>query len=168
MKLFKDDLFTVKDMEFPRCVKPNNAVGDPTLIVFSDGNKYAYGTCAYVWWRMEWNYKACLLVSCLSPDWSCVEQCWVHDLEKKLLMTCHITLNIPNSRLFDSKGTDTERKLWFRNIHSYESGRDTRQNQKWLNGGGYQENQTQRILQLKQQTQKIYKQTAFGKLDQKS
>lgn len=56
MKFFKD-LFTVEGLEFPRCVKLNKAVGDHTLTVFSDVSKYAYGTFAYVWWRMdEWNY----------------------------------------------------------------------------------------------------------------
>jgi hypothetical protein len=42
----------VKDLEFPRCVNPNGAVGNSILIVFSDGSKYAYvigRNFMYVW-----------------------------------------------------------------------------------------------------------------------
>ncbi|CAC5382019.1 unnamed protein product [Mytilus coruscus] len=36
--------------DYAMCLKPDNAVGDPMLVIFSDGSKLAYGTCAYVRW----------------------------------------------------------------------------------------------------------------------
>ena len=32
-------------------MKPHKAVGDPILIIFSDGSNNAYGACAYVRWE---------------------------------------------------------------------------------------------------------------------
>ena len=32
------ELYDVENIAFPRCVKPSNAVGDPVLIIFSDGS----------------------------------------------------------------------------------------------------------------------------------
>ena len=36
-----------------RCLTPRNAIGDPMLIIFSDGSTNAYGTCAYVRWELS-------------------------------------------------------------------------------------------------------------------
>ena len=36
----------MEDINFRRCIKPKNAVGDPTLVIFSDGSDLPYGTCA--------------------------------------------------------------------------------------------------------------------------
>ncbi|CAC5377690.1 unnamed protein product [Mytilus coruscus] len=52
MDFFKE-LFDIEQFKFHRCLKPDNAVGDPILVIFSDGSKLAYGTCAYVRWRTE-------------------------------------------------------------------------------------------------------------------
>ncbi|CAC5417070.1 unnamed protein product [Mytilus coruscus] len=49
MDFFKE-LFDIEQLKFHRCLKPDNAVGDPMLVIFSDGSKLAYGTCAYVRW----------------------------------------------------------------------------------------------------------------------
>ncbi|CAC5403224.1 unnamed protein product [Mytilus coruscus] len=49
MDFFKE-LFDLEQLKFHRCLKPDNAVGDPMLVIFSDGSKLAYGTCAYVRW----------------------------------------------------------------------------------------------------------------------
>ena len=46
------DLFDMNDVKFERCLKPPNAVGNPTLVIFSDGSNNAYGTCAYVRWEL--------------------------------------------------------------------------------------------------------------------
>ena len=48
---FFREFFEVETIEFPRCIKPEGAIGDPILVVFSDGSKYAYGTCAYIRWE---------------------------------------------------------------------------------------------------------------------
>ncbi|VDI24027.1 Hypothetical predicted protein [Mytilus galloprovincialis] len=52
MDFFKE-LFDIEQLKFHRCLKPNNAVGDPMLVIFSDGSKLAYGTCAYVRWGTD-------------------------------------------------------------------------------------------------------------------
>ena len=38
---------------FNGCIKPLNAIGDPILIIFSDGSENAYGACAYVRWKLS-------------------------------------------------------------------------------------------------------------------
>jgi hypothetical protein len=48
---FFQDMFNLEDISFKRCIKPNNAIGNPTLIIYSDGSTQAYGTCAYIRWR---------------------------------------------------------------------------------------------------------------------
>ena len=35
---FFEELFKLKGVEFPRCIKPSNTIGDPTLVIFSDGS----------------------------------------------------------------------------------------------------------------------------------
>ena len=45
---FFTDFFAMQDVKFKRCVKPRVAIGNPSLIMFSDGSEQAYGTCAYV------------------------------------------------------------------------------------------------------------------------
>ena len=34
---FFSDLFDMNNIKFERCLKPANAIGDPTLVIFSDG-----------------------------------------------------------------------------------------------------------------------------------
>ena len=43
----------MENVSFKRCIKPDSAVGKPTLVMFSDGSQEAYGTCAYVRWKLE-------------------------------------------------------------------------------------------------------------------
>ena len=47
------ELFNMEKVTFRRCVKPVGAVGNPALVMFSDGSDQAYGTCAYVRWQLE-------------------------------------------------------------------------------------------------------------------
>lgn len=49
---FFSDLFGMNSIKFERCLKPPNAVGDPSLVLFSDGSESAYGACAYVRWAL--------------------------------------------------------------------------------------------------------------------
>ena len=61
---FFEELFKLKEIEFPRCIKPNNAIGDPVLVIFSDGSSDAYGAVAYARWMMDDGaYKAQLIAS---------------------------------------------------------------------------------------------------------
>ena len=50
---FFSDLFDMKNIKFARCLKPPNAIGDPTLVIFSDASDSAYGACAYPRWVMD-------------------------------------------------------------------------------------------------------------------
>ena len=59
-----EELFKLKEIEFPRCIKPNKAIGDPVLVTFSDGSSDAYGVVAYARSMMEDGaYKAQLIAS---------------------------------------------------------------------------------------------------------
>ena len=44
-------LFELNQFVIPRCAKPENAVGKPVLVIFSDGSEAAYGFSAYVRWN---------------------------------------------------------------------------------------------------------------------
>ena len=46
------ELFEMETVKFRRCIKPKDAVGNPDLIMFSDGSDEAYGTCACVRWNL--------------------------------------------------------------------------------------------------------------------
>lgn len=50
-KILGADLKEVSKVIFNRCIKPKNAVGKPSLIIFSDGSKSAYGAVAYARWK---------------------------------------------------------------------------------------------------------------------
>ncbi|XP_045127641.1 uncharacterized protein LOC123514085 [Portunus trituberculatus] len=52
VKLFHE-MYELESVTFARCVKPNNAVGDPVLVIFSDGSSLAYGACAYIRWELD-------------------------------------------------------------------------------------------------------------------
>ena len=51
--LFFKDLYKLKDVAFPRCLKPKEAIDNPILIIFSDASIQAYGACAYVQWKLS-------------------------------------------------------------------------------------------------------------------
>ena len=38
----------MRHVAFKQCMKPDDAIGDPVLIIFSDGSNEAYGACTYV------------------------------------------------------------------------------------------------------------------------
>ena len=54
-KFFFMDMFQMEKISFHRSTKPKNAVGEPTLIVFSDASEEAFGACAYARWKTEDN-----------------------------------------------------------------------------------------------------------------
>ena len=59
---FFTNLFTLETLQFPRCLTPTAAVGDPELILLSDGSEVAYGCAAYVRWRLADGQFWCRLV----------------------------------------------------------------------------------------------------------
>ena len=50
---FFTQLFDMEKIVFRRSTKPNNAIGEPTLILFSDASEEAFGACAYVRWQID-------------------------------------------------------------------------------------------------------------------
>lgn len=63
MKFFHD-LLELKDLTFPRCIRPADAVGNPSLVIFCDGSNDAFGACAYVRWERECgSYQSYLIAS---------------------------------------------------------------------------------------------------------
>ncbi|KAF0300957.1 hypothetical protein FJT64_026658 [Amphibalanus amphitrite] len=61
VSLFRE-LYEMEKITFPRSVKPEGAVGNPSLIMFSDGSNDAYGTCAYARWALTDDTFACRLI----------------------------------------------------------------------------------------------------------
>ena len=54
----------MKEMAFTRYIRPTEAVGDPTLAVFSDGSDDALGACCYVRWKLDnGGFHSSLMVS---------------------------------------------------------------------------------------------------------
>ena len=44
----------LRSISFNRCIRPDDALdGNPTLILFSDGSSEAYGTAAYIRWKLK-------------------------------------------------------------------------------------------------------------------
>ncbi|KAK6165299.1 hypothetical protein SNE40_022250 [Patella caerulea] len=59
--LFRE-LQELQNVEFPRCIKPEGAVGLPVLNVFSDASSVAYGAVAYLLWNTP-SGPTCSLIS---------------------------------------------------------------------------------------------------------
>ena len=48
------ELYELETLEFSRSLWPQDkTVGDPELIIFSDGSVLAFGTTAYIRWKLE-------------------------------------------------------------------------------------------------------------------
>ena len=50
---FFRQLFQMENITFQRCIKSDEAIGDPILVLFSDGSENIFGTCAYARWQTE-------------------------------------------------------------------------------------------------------------------
>ena len=61
-RTFFMSLFEVETLKFDRCMKHPQAVGNPTLILLSDGSEIAYGCAAYIRWALEDGSFWCCLV----------------------------------------------------------------------------------------------------------
>lgn len=56
------EVFEVENLSFKRCLRPNDAVGSPMLIIFSDASEQAYGSCCYVRWEHSDNSFSSVLL----------------------------------------------------------------------------------------------------------
>ena len=61
-KSFFCELYELQSLTFSRCLCPSGVVGKPVLVMFSDGSKNAYGTCAYIRWELECGKYECRLL----------------------------------------------------------------------------------------------------------
>ena len=50
---FFRQLFQREDITFQRCIKLEETLGAPILVLFSDGSENIFGTCAYARWQTE-------------------------------------------------------------------------------------------------------------------
>ncbi|XP_037804526.1 uncharacterized protein LOC119598900 [Penaeus monodon] len=61
---FFHEVFELENLSFARCVKPENALGKPMLVIYSDGSLLAYGACAYVRWELvDGHYESHLVMA---------------------------------------------------------------------------------------------------------
>ena len=61
---FFDDFKLLQEIDFHRCTKPNDAIGEPSLVLFSDASNDAYGAVAYARWQIEDNkYESRIILS---------------------------------------------------------------------------------------------------------
>ena len=52
VRLFQD-MYALKDLKFKQCIKPNDAIGNPTLVVYADASNTAYSTCVYIRFELK-------------------------------------------------------------------------------------------------------------------
>ena len=53
----------IPSISFKRCVKPENAIGNPMLVLFSDASVEAFGCCAYAVWKTDNNKQLATLLA---------------------------------------------------------------------------------------------------------
>lgn len=59
-----EQLVHLPSQSFDRCLRPHDAAGQPSLILFSDGSEIAYGVAAYIRWKLtDGSYFARLVCS---------------------------------------------------------------------------------------------------------
>ncbi len=59
---FFEGLFQLEQLILERALTPKNAVGQPWLILFSDGSEIAYGFAAYIRWKLQDGSYWCRLI----------------------------------------------------------------------------------------------------------
>lgn len=67
-ELFREMLHLEK-IVFGRCLRPNDSVGNPWLIVFSDSSIKAYGACVYIRWKCRDGSYWCRLIISKTKPW---------------------------------------------------------------------------------------------------
>ena len=61
---FFREVFQMKKIVFTRCIRPTEAAGDPTLVVFSDSSDDDFGACSYLRWELDnGSFHSSLMVS---------------------------------------------------------------------------------------------------------
>ena len=52
MTLF-EEVIALNNIQFERCLTPPSATGNPSLVVFCDASRLAFGECAYARWKLS-------------------------------------------------------------------------------------------------------------------
>ena len=60
---FLISMFRLENIYFNRSVKPENAIGNPVLITFSDASNEAFGACSYFQWEVKGGLFESILVA---------------------------------------------------------------------------------------------------------
>ena len=60
---FFEEMFELEEISFKRCIKTDQAIGNPIMITFSDASEEAFGACVYLRWRLEDNSFMSVLVA---------------------------------------------------------------------------------------------------------
>ncbi|XP_071530460.1 uncharacterized protein [Panulirus ornatus] len=47
------DMYALEDLKFRLCKKPDNALGNPSLVIYADASNIAYFTCAYIRFELK-------------------------------------------------------------------------------------------------------------------
>ena len=55
-------MFELEQLSYERCLRHPNAVGEPWLVILSDGSDIAYGFAAYIRWRLADGKFWCRLI----------------------------------------------------------------------------------------------------------
>ena len=59
-------MFSLDNISFNRSIKPDSAQGKPSLVLFSDASKQAFGACAYIRWMISNDEFECKLLTAKS------------------------------------------------------------------------------------------------------
>ena len=52
MKLF-EEMMALNSVQFEPCLTPPNAISNPSLVVFCEASRKAFGACAYTKWNLN-------------------------------------------------------------------------------------------------------------------
>ena len=96
-------LKSAESVRFPRCVRPENAIGDPELVMFNDGSNDAMCTAAYVRWQLCDDEYASLL-------WAAKTR--VTPLKKTTIPRIEMTSAVMSTRLCKTR-------IWWLGIQEY-------------------------------------------------
>ena len=65
-KKLQSEFTRLADLYFDRSIRPDNAIEEPTLIIFSDGSEKAFGAAAYARWKLQNGKYASRLIAAKS------------------------------------------------------------------------------------------------------
>ena len=98
-------LFQLKNLQFPRCFRPEDAIDCPWLIILSDRRDLAYGYAAYIKWSLPDGKYWCRLI---------MAKCRIAPFNK--LSTPQMELNAAVLSKRESKVIESETRFDFQRV----------------------------------------------------